>query len=435
MITALFERIAGIRAGTDAEATVKNIHAGIPLRGYNLWMIICSAALASLGLDTNSTAVIIGAMLISPLMSPILGVGLALGTNDRSTLIQSVTNLGLATTASLFSSWLYFFLTPLGEATSEILARTQPTLLDVLVAFFGGIAGIVSGSRREMSNAIPGVAIATALMPPLCTAGFGLATGNWALFFGAFYLYVINSVFISIATLAIVKYLRFPMVQHSQTWRGMATQIALVSAVIVLPSVYFLYNVYGSLQEKRIITTLLIQPLKAAHNDVLSWEIVKQDTTKELRVFYAGREIDSATVKRFHQDLTIKGLSDYRLLLTRVNMSKEEVSRLSMEAAQKLIAARLAEDKLRRKQSIPDALAFQSECIAAFPFVERVGIGTIIEPFYESSPRADTLSHVILHLPNQSAFREYRKEATRVSNFCRQRLQKDTVVVITNIVP
>lgn len=430
----LFENIVGIRSGTDIASTVRTIRSGIPLKGYNLWMIVCSAALASLGLDTNSTAVIIGAMLISPLMSPILGVGLALGTNDRPTLTESAKNLALATAVSLATSWLYFLLTPLGETTSELLARTQPTLLDVLVAFFGGVAGIISGSRRDATNAIPGVAIATALMPPLCTAGFGLATGNMVFFFGALYLYIINGVFISIATFAIVKYLRFPVVKHSETMRGMAVQISSLLVILIVPSIYFLYDVYGSLQTKRTIQNVLIEPLKAAHDDVLSWELVKQDTIRELRVFYAGVELDSTLVRKINNELKKQGLSEYRLMLTRVNMSKEEVSRVSMETAQKLIAERLSRDSSRLSVTPQlNVLMLQNEITAAFPFVQSVGVGNIITPVASDttfSNNVDTVTHVLLYVSTPAAMNLYRKEGSRITQYCKQRLRKDSVEVI-----
>ncbi len=202
--------ILSLRATSDFEKTRSTISEGVTLRGYNLWILICSSILASIGLDTNSSAIIIGAMLISPLMSPILGVGLSVSVHDKILLLRSLRNLGLAVVISLSASVLYFSLTPLGQVTVEEQSRTFPTLLDVLVALFGGIAGIVSISRQNQTTAIPGVAIATALMPPLCTAGFGLATTQWNYFFGAIYLFFINAVFISLSTYIIVKYLHFP---------------------------------------------------------------------------------------------------------------------------------------------------------------------------------------------------------------------------------
>ena len=191
------------------EDTVEAIRKGIVFRGTNLWVLIFATFIASLGLNTNSTAVIIGAMLISPLMGPIMGIGLGVGINDFELIKKAFRNLLIATIFSVLTSTLYFLLSPLNEARSELLARTTPTIYDVLIAFFGGMAGIVASSTKLKGNVIPGVAIATALMPPLCTAGFGLASGNLSYFFGAFYLFTINSVFIAVATTLGVRLMHF----------------------------------------------------------------------------------------------------------------------------------------------------------------------------------------------------------------------------------
>ena len=192
------------------EETVDMICRGVEFRGTNLWVLIFATMIASLGLNVNSAAVIIGAMLVSPLMGPIMGVGLSLGINDFDLLKKSLRNFSLMVVVAIATSTLYFFISPLGTARSELLARTVPTTYDVLIAFFGGLAGIVAQSRKDRnSTVIPGVAIATALMPPLCTAGFGLATGQFKFFIGAFYLFFINTVFIALATYMVVRMLKY----------------------------------------------------------------------------------------------------------------------------------------------------------------------------------------------------------------------------------
>lgn len=188
----------------------ETIRAGVPFRGTNLWVLIFAIFIASIGLNVNSTAVIIGAMLISPLMGPIIGAGYGVGVGDLGLVRTALQNLAVATGISLATSALYFLLTPLSGAHSELLARTAPTIWDVLIALFGGLAGVIGMTRRERGNVVPGVAIATALMPPLCTAGYGLATGNLAYFAGAFYLFFINSVFIATATFIMVRVMRLP---------------------------------------------------------------------------------------------------------------------------------------------------------------------------------------------------------------------------------
>jgi uncharacterized hydrophobic protein (TIGR00271 family) len=197
--------------GVDKRLTINEIKNKKSMSGANAWMLICSIVIASVGLDMNSPAVIIGAMLISPLMSPILGMGLAIGINDKNTLKKSLAHFGMAVAIALVTSTIYFWLTPLGERTPEIMARTEPGPLDIFIAFFGGIAGIVSIARKDISTTLPGVAIATALMPPLCVTGFGLANGFGDIAIASLFLFFINTVFVSFATYIIVRFvLHFP---------------------------------------------------------------------------------------------------------------------------------------------------------------------------------------------------------------------------------
>ena len=192
------------------DEVVASISKGVEFRGVNLWVLIFAAMVASLGLNVNSAAVIIGAMLISPIMGPIMGVGLSLGINDFDLLKKSLRNFALMFIVAIITATTYFFISPLSSNSSELLARTMPTPYDLLIAFFGGLAGIVAQTRQDRtSTVIPGVAIATALMPPLCTAGFGLATGQIRFFLGAFYLFFINSVFIALATYLVVRFLKY----------------------------------------------------------------------------------------------------------------------------------------------------------------------------------------------------------------------------------
>ncbi|MBQ4355500.1 MAG: DUF389 domain-containing protein, partial [Bacteroidales bacterium] len=202
-----------IHESTDVDATTLSIQKSVNFRGVNLWLLGFAIIIASVGLNVNSTAVIIGAMLISPLMGPIMGVGLAVGTYDWDLLKRSFRNLLLMVGISLLASTLYFLLSPLGDARSELLARTRPTIYDVLIALFGGLAGIIETSRKDKGSVITGVAIATALMPPLCTVGYGISIWKGSVIFGALYLFLINSVFIALATFAAVKYFSFPIVE------------------------------------------------------------------------------------------------------------------------------------------------------------------------------------------------------------------------------
>ena len=217
---------------------ITNIKKDIEFKGYNVWVLMCSIVIASIGLNVDSVAVVIGAMLISPLMGPIRGIGLSVGTNNFKLLIYSLINFGVATVVSILVSFLYFKIMPFKDATPQILARTEPLILDVLIAFFGGLAGIIAASRNDNSTVVPGVAIATALMPPLCVTGYGLATGNWDYTFGAFYLFLLNSLFICLSTIVVVRYLKFPLATYvnKKKERNIKIYISVILIIILVPS-------------------------------------------------------------------------------------------------------------------------------------------------------------------------------------------------------
>ncbi len=222
---------------------LENVIANISFRGSNLWILACAIVVASIGLNVNSTAVIIGAMLISPLMGPIIGAGFGLGTYDFKLLKRALQNLLIATLVGLVVSTVYFYLSPFKETQPELLSRTSPNIYDILIAFFGGLVGAIAITRVEKGNPIPGVAIATALMPPLCTAGYGLALGSVKFFFGAMYLYSINCVFICISTVFIVKFLKYPIKKQldDSNQKRVRIIITTLTTILILPSIYFAY--------------------------------------------------------------------------------------------------------------------------------------------------------------------------------------------------
>lgn len=241
------------------DATIRD---GVRFGGTNLWVLICAILIASIGLNVNSTAVIIGAMLISPLMGSIIGIGYAVGINDTDLMRQSMRNLLIFVGISLATSTLYFSVTPLTGAQSELLARTSPAIWDVLIAFFGGAAGMIGLTRKEKSNLVPGVAIATALMPPLCTAGYGLATWEPRFFLGAAYLFTINGVFIAFATLVLTRALRLPLHQFPNEQQRLRSRLAIgvMVSVTLVPSVYLAFQMVRdeifAIQAKRYVDAL-----------------------------------------------------------------------------------------------------------------------------------------------------------------------------------
>lgn len=231
----------------DDEEIDARIRSDVPMQGTNLWVLMFAIFVASIGLNVNSTPVIIGAMLISPLMGPIMGIGYGAGILDLRLVRDGLKNLGIATVIGLLTSTAYFAVSPLRAAQAELLARTTPTIWDVLIATFGGLAGIVAATRKHKSNVIPGVAIATALMPPLCTAGFGLASGSWRYFLGASYLFAINCVFIAAASTIITRlfHVRHVSFVDARSERRVRRTLATVVLVTTLPSLYLAYELVG----------------------------------------------------------------------------------------------------------------------------------------------------------------------------------------------
>ncbi|MBD3636481.1 MAG: DUF389 domain-containing protein [Crocinitomicaceae bacterium] len=228
----------------DIQGVLENVRDGIVFSGYNVWVLMCSIIVASVGLNMDSTAVIIGAMLISPLMGPIRGIGFGVAMNDFKLLLDSLKNFGITVAISVTTSYVYFLITPIHDVTDNLFARTEPTFLDVVIAFFGGLSGVIALSKKKADTVIPGVAIATALMPPLCTAGFGLATGQWNYFLGASYLFLLNSLLIATSTYLFIRYLKFPKKEYvsPKIEKRVKAYTLLFIIVTVAPSIYMFYR-------------------------------------------------------------------------------------------------------------------------------------------------------------------------------------------------
>lgn len=432
-----FRRRLGLGAGTDVEGTIERVTAGASLTSENLWLLACSAILASIGLDVSSAAVIIGAMLISPLMGPILGVGLGMGITHRDLLQRSIRELAVATIFTIAVSAAYFSLSPLATPTSEMIARTRPTLLDVGVAFFGGIAGIVAGSRKQQSLALPGVAIATALMPPLCTAGFGLATANWAFFVGAFYLYGLNAVFIALSTFLVVRILHFP--HHAEVTlearRREQRLMAIVAVIATLPSVYFLYDAVRGVREHKRITDFVQQEVEAPGRAAPQWEHDHGEGEEVLRIYVAGHPIDSAGVDSLQTALRHYGLRGVRLDIVQSDISAEDLHRFQgdvqrdiLRATSDILAARdSAAQSARRQDSLRLSTAAR-ELVSAFPEIDGVTY----------APRLDLLSPDSVPSP-PAFFIRFTRETRRASRqdilarsvaLLRKRLGADSLSVL-----
>ena len=436
-LESLRERLA-LRRGTDAKGTVERVAAGAQLSAENLWMLGCSAMLASIGLDVGSAAVVIGAMLISPLMGPILGVGLGVGVTDRDLLQRSLRELGIATVLVLLVSSFYFLLSPLATPTSELIARTRPTLLDVGVAFFGGVAGVVAGSRRQPSIAIPGVAIATALMPPLCTAGFGLATANWSFFLGAFYLYLLNAVFIALSTFLVVRFLHFPHHEEAtlEARRRERQMVVTVAIVAALPSTFFLYDVARRIREQGRITSFVQREIEAPGRAVPQWEHQHGDTSEVLRIYIAGRPIEAAVVESLEAALPRYRLAGMQLELVQSDLSAEALRRLQGQVQSDILrvvaTTTAARDSLRLVREREDSLklvAAAREVASAFPEVTGLAFAPSANLLAPDSARAPPAVFLSFGLRTPPA--ERRAILIRTQAMLRQRLGSDSLIVLS----
>ena len=306
-----FKEIFSIREGTDRLKTIEFIRKDIEFKGRGIWILIASIFIASLGLNQNSTAVVIGAMLISPLMGPILGIGLSVGTNDWVTLKKSIKFFFISVIVSILTSAIYFFISPLKEASSELLARTQPTLLDVFIGIFGGMAGIIAVSGDEKSNVIPGVAIATALMPPLCTAGYGLATWQMSFLTGALYLFFINSVFISLTTFIAVKYLRFPQMNYvnPKKEKRIKFYIFIFAAIVILPSAQIFWNVIKESQFNNRAQKYITENFQDYKQDIIYTQKKYSDTLSQIDIYFASYVLSQPEIKDLREKMPLYGLS------------------------------------------------------------------------------------------------------------------------------
>ena len=318
-----------IELGDDQEPFYEikqTIEKGIRFSGSNLWILIAAILLASLGLNVNSTAVVIGAMLISPLMGPIIGMGLAASINDLPLLKRAGLNYLFATIASLATSTLYFFISPLADAHSELLARTSPNIYDVLIALFGGFAGIIALSSKNKGNVLPGVAIATALMPPLCTAGYGLATGQPMFLLGALYLYLINSVFIALATYIFTRIIKFPLEKQKniKDQKRVSRMIITLTLVTILPSIYFGYQLILENRFTGNATAFIQKEIIDEGVFVLRRQI--DPKAKKIQVHVISGKIDSLKSANLEKRLSDYQLKDATLLLNDGIIENEQVA-------------------------------------------------------------------------------------------------------------
>ncbi len=376
-----FQSLLNLEEGLDREGTIVAIRNNKRMQGANAWLLGCSIMIASLGLDLNSPAVIIGAMLVSPLMSPILGIGLGVAINDKDSMFTSMRHFGIAILIALFVSTFYFFVTPFGNITPEIRGRTSPTFLDGLVAIFGGFAGIISSSRKDKTNAIPGVAIATALMPPLCVTGFGIAEvfELWirsssmeaaafrseinravGIIGGSFYLFFLNSFFIALTTYIIIRLLRFPFKSYVDVREARRNRMitAFFSLVVTLPSGLILYNLYELQQDKQEVAAFVQDYFPEA---CINYELttIDQDTNK-LILQLLGRRIPEDSIVAYesllHQQYDLH--KPVRLFPMQAEMSLDDI-KTSLQAQRQEVVDMLETERRKANTAVEETEALK----------------------------------------------------------------------------
>lgn len=389
----------------DKQVVLENVTLNTSFRGSNLWILACAILIASVGLNVNSTAVIIGAMLISPLMGPIVGAGFALGTYNFALLKKSMKNLLIATVVSLLVSCVYFYISPFKDVQSELLARTAPNIYDVLIAFFGGLVGVIAFTRVEKGNPIPGVAIATALMPPLCTAGYGLATFNFSFFFGAFYLYTINCFFICIATFLLVKYLKYPSAIVDDKYRKRIRYgITALIMVMIVPSCYLAYTLWNQKKFNKTVEEFISNEFTSRGYTVIYKKINYHSRPKEIELAFLNRKLSPKEISTYNKLLAEKEV-DAKLNIRQddTDLKSEilnEVNKRNASLSEKDLTINSLRQELDRYKVTDQSLV--KEMSILFPEVRDVTLGKVekhiatdsakisLLVLYQSGPKADT---------------------------------------------
>jgi uncharacterized hydrophobic protein (TIGR00271 family) len=437
--------LASIAEDTDSETTIANITKGVEFRADNVWVLFFAIIIASVGLNVNSTAVIIGAMLISPLMGPIMGLGLSIGISDGELLRKSLKNLFIMIAISLVASSFYFLISPLSDAQSELLARTKPTIYDVFIAFFGGMAGILASSRRqEKVTVVSGVAIATALMPPLCTAGYGLCTGQLIYFFGAFYLFFINAFFIALATYLMVRYLHFPRKAFldEATERKVRRSIAVFTIVVVVPSIFIAFNV---VRETSFDNNAIKYVNDIQSNPVMqNVQIISQQRTfsrkgNEITLSLIGEPLSSEQVAVLQQRMEEMGLKNTKLTIrqaggasldvtTQAKMLQQFIEDKDTQLAQKDSLIENLRQQIRFEQQRSEVTAEQlaQELTVLYPYIHDIAMANAVK-FDVKNNSTDTILTLNITWTQQPTTEEYQ----HLSDWLKVRLKTNKLDIIS----
>lgn len=410
----------------DEQDVITSLTKNSDFIGANLWTLIFAIFIASIGLNVNSTAVIIGAMLISPLMGPIMGVGLGIGINDFELVKKGIRNLLIASVIGITTSALYFWITPIDTAQSELLARTTPSIWDVFIAFLGGLAGIVAATRKEKSNVIPGVAIATALMPPLCTAGYGLATGHFYYFLGAIYLYSINSVFICISTFLIVRFLKFRKKQFEDKSyeRKVSRYILIIMIVTILPSIYLTYGIVRKSIFENNADLFVKEQFRFKNTQVVNKQYTFNSKQNAIDLLLIGYELPKSKIDSIRLTMAKYDLQGTKLIIRQGLNAKQEIDFSQIKAS--IIEDVFERDSIKEQaqpigeQPIPDIL---DELTALYPTIRSYSASRVIQ---RNKNKNDTLTLIVADFAKPVKIAERMK----MQMWLKTRLDADSVKLV-----
>ena len=365
----------------DYENACASIRKNIAFRGTNVFILACAIIIASVGLNVNSIPVIIGAMLISPVMGPILGFGLGLGTEDNPLVKNSLKNFGVMVAISILASTLFFLLSPLSLANpSELLARTQPTIYDVLIALFGGFAGIIETSRKDKGTVISGVAIATALMPPLCTVGYGISIWNWAYVFGALYLFTINSIFIALATFIAVKYFRFPLVDTDEQRRRMPkSALYLILLIVILPSIISAISVIKENNFKIHAERVVAENKNLGKCFIYDHKATYSRKSPKLELFLAGETLTNEAKQQIYRSAEEYGITRSQIIF------HEDATSMRQEFSEKEIVKGIYEQTDKQISQLNDSIAKLTATLSDYQSKE-IPVETISKELFAQYP-------------------------------------------------
>ena len=427
----------------DYENASASIRKNIAFKGTNVFILACAIIIASLGLNVNSIPVIIGAMLVSPVMGPIMGFGLGLGTEDNHLVRDSLKNFGVMVVISIIASSLFFLLSPLSLANpSELLARTRPTIYDVLIALFGGLAGIIETSRKDKGTVIAGVAIATALMPPLCTVGYGISIWKGSVIFGALYLFTINSIFIALATFAAVKYFRFPIVEASNEAKKHLPKAAvyIILLIVIVPSVITAISVIKENNFNTQAELLVAENKNMGKCFIYDYKTTYSRKTPKLELFLAGETLTDEAKKKLYSNAEQYGITHSQIVF------HEDATSMRQDFSEVEIVKGIYEHTDQQIKTLNDSItkltaeltdyqskempveAVSKELFAQYPDIIEVslGSGSTVQAS-DSSATEQIIAFITTSQPIDTELHD------RIERWLKVRLKNENVLVISQV--